>query len=55
VTEIQGENSPDNRSETLVTHIVVVIATITLFLFQMARLEGSISIYFGRIVVAQKR
>jgi len=29
--------------------------TITLFLFQMARLEGSISTYFGDIAVMPKR
>jgi hypothetical protein len=38
-----GENSPSSRSEALATHIVVTIAAIPLFLFQMAKLKRSIS------------
>ncbi len=53
--KIQGGNSPSNRNDKLVTHTVAAIATITLFPFQMAKLEWPISIYFGKIVVAQKR
>jgi len=41
-----GENSPSNRSETLVTHIGATIVAIPLFLFQMAKLKRSISMYF---------
>ena len=53
--EIQGRNSPCNRNDKLVTHTAPAIATTTLFLFQMAKLEWSISKYFGEIVVTQKR
>jgi hypothetical protein len=49
-----GENSPSNRSEALVTHIVAMAAVIPLFLSQMAKLKRSISMYFG-VVVTQKR
>jgi hypothetical protein len=50
-----GESSPSNRSETLIIHIMAMIVTIRLFLFQMAKLKRPISIYFGGVVVAQKR
>jgi hypothetical protein len=50
-----GKNSPSNTSETLVTHIVAMIAVIPLFLFQMAKLKCSISIYLEGVVIAQKR
>jgi hypothetical protein len=50
--EIQGRNSPCNRNDKLLTHAAPAIATTTLFLFQMAKLEWSISIYFGKLVVA---
>ena len=56
--KIQGPgenlNSPCNWNDKLVTHTAPAIATITLFLFQMAKLEWSISIYFRKIHVAQK-
>ena len=52
--EIQGRNSPRNRNDKLVTHTAPAIATTTLFLFQMAKLEWFMSIYFGKIAVAQR-
>lgn len=39
----------------MIVHIMAMIVTIRLFLFQMAKLKRSISIYFGGVVVAQKR
>ena len=41
------EDSPSNRSETLVTHIAATVAAIPLFLFQMAKLKCPISMYFS--------
>jgi flagellar basal body-associated protein FliL len=38
-----------------ITHMLVAIAMIILFLFQMAKLEDSISTNFGKVVVTRKR
>ena len=48
-----GVNSPSNRSETLVTHIVAMVATIALFLFQMAKLKRLISMCFWSVVITE--
>ena len=45
-----GENPPSNRNEVLVAHIMPTVTAIPLFLFQMAKLNSSISIYFGGVV-----
>ena len=48
----RGENSPSNRSEPLIPHMLVVIATITLFLFQMVKLEDFLSTWFRKRIEA---
>jgi hypothetical protein len=45
----RGENDlPQIVTPTLVNHTAVAIPTISLFLFQMAALEVSIMLWFGR-------
>jgi hypothetical protein len=51
---IEGRNSPIDISVTLVPHTPIEMATIGLFMFQMAKLEVPMSICFGKIVVVRK-
>jgi hypothetical protein len=58
ITKYPGEEEdrdlPWMRSALLVIHILVVIATATLFLFQMTTLVASINAYFGETVITIK-
>jgi hypothetical protein len=45
---LQEKDSPRMMTETLVTHIMIAIATANLFLSQMATLNGSMSAWFGK-------
>jgi len=51
---IEGRNSPIDMSVTLVPHTPTEMATISLFMFQMAKLEVPMSTYFRKIVVVRK-
>lgn len=49
-----GQNSHIDISEMLVIHTPAEKATITLFMFQMAKLDGCVSTYFRKLAVKRK-
>jgi len=52
--DIEKVNLPINWNPRLIKHKAADMAIITLLLFQMAKLESSVSTYLGKRVVAWK-